>query len=978
VEELVCIVAPIDVYDFHNCWSAQSGSFACSGCAHKLTASIARDVLKKGMISQLKFAGDDRIETVHISWNNESLESWVPRPTCSGKKDKGEIMIEVVVEKNVVKKRGDAWKIVFDACLPFISFLDLNRCMPYSIHELYKLLGISSAYQLTIQRLSVALEMVGKNVFKEHLLLVSDCIAYTGNIIGFNPAGYRDFYQFMDFPVPFTEGTLKVPIKCFGKAAQRGVKDTLSDAVASCSWGKRAPVGTGSNFDIVWHDIKEVKEPLELQHKQMDVGEFLEIVGMVPCTKVVPSSLCLGTDFDDPTLPCQDDSSEKNLTSTWDSEVRSPVHMDSWGGISENLRQLEVKELQDKGWNNPIRHEVKITGWNTDSNIEQTMKSNGDCMQSGWEHFQKRDSDLGWDNGREEIAEENKTNPTQNGWEQLEPVSEAYRGKHDGVSSLNKDSDTTEKRSDWGSGWGGLSNNQELLGAKELHTDGWNGNTENDQKVSGWGDDCNDGKFSSMENNSSLAHSTQVWEQNMEDIPQHEQARSVSLQFGYQRRDASSKFKPTGANTVPLGRKRPLTQASSEPLVKLDTSLQHTGQLEKSSEQKFQVQESSNNGWNPELSIKTVLESDWNSKQSIAVEAEPCLSQPSWGSFEESKNHAEDSNNDGWNPVKADTSFSQPSWGRPVSNVDVSKSEQISEATLKATEAGDGQGMGRGTGRGRSGGRARGGRDGGGRGRGRGDRAWDNDRNNKQSMTVETEPCLSQPSWGSSDQNKFHDGDSTNNGWSSGTMGSNIQAGSGSDWSSKQCLTVQSETCDSQPFGGPEQNKLLAEDLTNDGWNPKTPEPEIKTGFGSDWNNKQPMSEAEPWRCLPESQRSGRGGRDRGHRGRGDWGRGRGTRQFTSSANYPDLFVPREDEILQEVQPLMQSMRKILFRSSYQDGDRLTTEDEKEVTEKVLCHHPEKEAKIGSGIDYIMYMNAKSVQECYEFNKHILLGDVFQ
>ena len=86
--------------------------------------------------------------------------------------------MEEVVKANVVKKRCDAWNIVFDACLPFVSFLDLNRCVPYSIHEVYKLIGISSAYQLIIQQLSVALEMVGKNVFKEHLLLVFYCITY--------------------------------------------------------------------------------------------------------------------------------------------------------------------------------------------------------------------------------------------------------------------------------------------------------------------------------------------------------------------------------------------------------------------------------------------------------------------------------------------------------------------------------------------------------------------------------------------------------------------------------------------------------------------------------------------------------------------------------------------------------------------------------------------------------------------------------
>ena len=73
-----------------------------------------------------------------------------------------------------------------------LSFLDLSRCIPYNIHEVHKLIGISSTYQLIIRRLSITLEMVGKSVFKENLLLVSNCITYW-NIIGFNLVGDQDF-----------------------------------------------------------------------------------------------------------------------------------------------------------------------------------------------------------------------------------------------------------------------------------------------------------------------------------------------------------------------------------------------------------------------------------------------------------------------------------------------------------------------------------------------------------------------------------------------------------------------------------------------------------------------------------------------------------------------------------------------------------------------------------------------------------------
>jgi hypothetical protein len=41
---------------------------------------------------ETKTKGDDRIETVNISWNVVGLESWVPNPTCN-MKDKVEIVV---------------------------------------------------------------------------------------------------------------------------------------------------------------------------------------------------------------------------------------------------------------------------------------------------------------------------------------------------------------------------------------------------------------------------------------------------------------------------------------------------------------------------------------------------------------------------------------------------------------------------------------------------------------------------------------------------------------------------------------------------------------------------------------------------------------------------------------------------------------------------------------------------------------------
>lgn len=56
--------------------------------------------------------------------------------------------------------------------------------------------------------------------------------------------------------------------------------------------------------------------------------------------------------------------------------------------------------------------------------------------------------------------------------------------------------------------------------------------------------------------------------------------------------------------------------------------------------------------------------------------------------------------------------------------------------------------------------------------------------------------------------------------------------------------------------------------------------------------------------------------------------------------------------ILLDVEPIMNSIKKILRESS--DGDRLSLEDQKFITENVFQYHPDKQSKVVGRIDYIM------------------------
>ncbi|KAH7672289.1 DNA-directed RNA polymerase protein [Dioscorea alata] len=57
---------------------------------------------------------------------------------------------------------------------------------------------------------------------------------------------------------------------------------------------------------------------------------------------------------------------------------------------------------------------------------------------------------------------------------------------------------------------------------------------------------------------------------------------------------------------------------------------------------------------------------------------------------------------------------------------------------------------------------------------------------------------------------------------------------------------------------------------------------------------------------------------------------------------------------LKTLNPIVFFVKEILHSDRYRDGECLTDEDEKEVTEKLLAYHPHSEDKIGCGLDSIM------------------------
>ncbi|WOL06512.1 DNA-directed RNA polymerase V subunit 1 isoform X1 [Canna indica] len=311
--------------------------------------------------------GNPRIFEAKIVWIGPEATSWVRN---SQKTPKGELGLEIVVEKDSVRENGDAWRIAMDACLPVIHLIDTSRSVPYGIQQIQDLLGISCAFDQSVQRLSRSIRMVAKGVMKEHLLLVASSMTCSGNLIGFNTSGYKALFRSFKVQVPFTAATLFTPMKCFENAAEKCHTDSLASVVSSCSWGKKVAIGTGAPFQILW-DKKQLATSKDTSKGVYDFLELLrpttsgEAIG--PCLADV-DDLAEDVDFDEVCLSPEPD---RNMTfeDSDEAEYNREVGKSSWdmpsgsGAKSDNWQVWESREPTDTA--NGKLEETNTNGWSS-------------------------------------------------------------------------------------------------------------------------------------------------------------------------------------------------------------------------------------------------------------------------------------------------------------------------------------------------------------------------------------------------------------------------------------------------------------------------------------------------------------------------------------------------------------------------------------------------------------------------------------
>jgi DNA-directed RNA polymerase-5 subunit 1 len=88
---------------------------------------------------------------------------------------------------------------------------------PFSLRK-----SSSLRYDQVVQRLSTTRKTVAKGILKDHLVPVTSSTTYSGNLNGFNNAGYKATFRPLKVQVPLTASTLFTPMKCM-RRLQRDV-----------------------------------------------------------------------------------------------------------------------------------------------------------------------------------------------------------------------------------------------------------------------------------------------------------------------------------------------------------------------------------------------------------------------------------------------------------------------------------------------------------------------------------------------------------------------------------------------------------------------------------------------------------------------------------------------------------------------------------------------------------------------------------
>ncbi|EEC85033.1 hypothetical protein OsI_32338 [Oryza sativa Indica Group] len=161
-----------------------------------------------------------------------------------------ELVVKVGMSEHC--KTGKFWATLQNACIPIMELIDWERSRPERVYDIFCSYGIDSAWKYFVESLRSTTDAIGRNVHRQHLLVVADCLSISGQFHGLSSQGLKQQRAWLSISSPFSEACFSRPAYSFINAAKRDSVDNLSGALDAIAWGKEPCAGTSGPFKVLY------------------------------------------------------------------------------------------------------------------------------------------------------------------------------------------------------------------------------------------------------------------------------------------------------------------------------------------------------------------------------------------------------------------------------------------------------------------------------------------------------------------------------------------------------------------------------------------------------------------------------------------------------------------------------------------------------------------------------------------------------
>ncbi|KAM0906937.1 hypothetical protein ACQ4PT_016468 [Festuca glaucescens] len=169
-----------------------------------------------------------------------------------------ELVVKVGMSEHC--KSGEFWADLQNACVAIMELIDWERSRPGSVYDISCSYGIDSAWNFFVESLRSKTDDIGKNIRREHLLVVADSLSVSGQFHGLSSQGLKQQRTRLSVSSPFSEACFSRPAQSFINAAKQRSVDNLCGTVDAMAWGKEPFAGTSGPFEIIYSG--KAHEPL--------------------------------------------------------------------------------------------------------------------------------------------------------------------------------------------------------------------------------------------------------------------------------------------------------------------------------------------------------------------------------------------------------------------------------------------------------------------------------------------------------------------------------------------------------------------------------------------------------------------------------------------------------------------------------------------------------------------------------------------